>query len=78
MAPPSYKTDAWSYGVALYAFVFGRLPFYDVNSLQLKGKILNQEVEFPENAQVSDELKILIGGLLKKEEAERLTIRDAL
>ncbi|KAF0307214.1 Calcium/calmodulin-dependent protein kinase kinase 2 [Amphibalanus amphitrite] len=47
-------------GITLFSFVYGRLPFHDENILGLYSKIQSQEVVFPAEPAVSEELKDLI------------------
>ncbi|XP_044740546.1 protein kinase 3-like isoform X2 [Chrysoperla carnea] len=68
--------DIWSMGVTLFAFVYGKVPFYDENILALYSKIRHDPVEFPESPKISDTLKELITKMLVKDPKERLTIPE--
>ena len=41
------QIDVWALGVTLYAMVFGRLPFFDVNQFLMYEKIARDEVFIP-------------------------------
>jgi serum/glucocorticoid-regulated kinase 2 len=52
--------------------LFGIPPFYDKNIDNIKNNILNNEVQFPNDINVSDNAKDLILKLLNKEYDKRL------
>lgn len=64
-------TDIWSFGVCLYTFISGKVPFYGEGELEMQINSRNNEVEIPED--FSKELKELIGLLLNKEPLKRPT-----
>lgn len=69
--------DIWSMGVTLFAFVYGRVPFFDRNVVALYSKIKGQPVEFPKGPhQISDSLKDLVGKMLIKDPAKRIVLAD--
>lgn len=41
------QIDVWALGVTLFAMIFGRLPFFDVNEFAMYEKIARQEVFIP-------------------------------
>lgn len=63
-------------GITLYAFVFGKVPFYDENKIALYSKIIHQPVEFPDNPKISDDLKDIIRKMLHKDPNERITLPE--
>lgn len=63
-------------GVTLYAFVYGKVPFYDENIIALYTKIIHQPVEFPSEPKISEDLKDLIRKMLHKDPNNRITLPD--
>jgi serine/threonine protein kinase len=74
--------DMWSLGVVLFMLLGGYPPFYEPedDAKTLYRKIANAEYEFhPENwAEVSEEAKDLVRGLLTVDPKRRLTVDQAL
>ena len=74
--------DMWSLGVVLYMLLGGYPPFYEPDDDQktMFRKIVNAEFEFhPENwAEVSEEARDLVCGLLTLDVKKRLTVDQAL
>ncbi|XGW14304.1 hypothetical protein V3C99_000547 [Haemonchus contortus] len=68
--------DMWSLGITLYAFVVGKVPFWDPYIIALHRKIKNDPVVFPETPHLSDPLKDVILGLLKKDPGLRLLLQE--
>uniref|UniRef100_A0A803XNS9 calcium/calmodulin-dependent protein kinase n=1 Tax=Meleagris gallopavo TaxID=9103 RepID=A0A803XNS9_MELGA len=68
--------DVWAMGITLYCFVYGKCPFIDEYILGLHNKIKNKPVEFPEELQISDELKELILRMLDKNPETRITVPE--
>lgn len=68
--------DIWSLGVTLYSLVFGQVPFKDDNILALYNKIRTQQMQVPEEHDVSHELLDLLGKMLMKNPNERITLQD--
>uniref|UniRef100_A0A670Z1L9 calcium/calmodulin-dependent protein kinase n=1 Tax=Pseudonaja textilis TaxID=8673 RepID=A0A670Z1L9_PSETE len=68
--------DVWAMGITLYCFVFGQCPFMDERILSLHSKIKSQMLEFPDQPDISDELKDLITQMLDKKPEFRITIPE--
>ncbi|KAJ1351739.1 Calcium/calmodulin-dependent protein kinase kinase [Parelaphostrongylus tenuis] len=68
--------DMWSLGITLYAFVIGKVPFWDNYVIALHRKIKNDPVIFPEEPHLSDPLKDVILGMLKKDPGHRLLLQE--
>lgn len=63
--------DVWALGCILFALVTGILPFKASKIAELKLKIVNDEVEYPAEIAISDELKDLIYRMLDKNPESR-------
>ncbi|KFV17471.1 Calcium/calmodulin-dependent protein kinase kinase 1, partial [Pterocles gutturalis] len=68
--------DVWAMGITLYCFVYGKCPFIDEYILGLHNRIKNKPVEFPEEAQISEELQELILRMLDKNPETRITVPE--
>uniref|UniRef100_A0A8C3J0Y8 Calcium/calmodulin dependent protein kinase kinase 1 n=1 Tax=Chrysemys picta bellii TaxID=8478 RepID=A0A8C3J0Y8_CHRPI len=68
--------DVWAMGITLYCFVYGKCPFIDEYILSLHNKIKNKAVEFPDEPQISEELKELIVRMLDKNPETRITVPE--
>ena len=66
----------WSLGITLYAMVIGQVPFHDNNVVTLYNQIKSVPFEFPEDKDLSPELKDLISKMLVKEPRSRITLAD--
>jgi len=58
--------DVWALGCILFALVTGILPFKAAKVADLKLKIVNDEVEYPSDVSISEELRDLIDRMLDK------------
>ncbi|XP_054717035.1 calcium/calmodulin-dependent protein kinase kinase 2-like [Uloborus diversus] len=67
--------DIWQMGISLYAFVYGDVPFQDSNILALYTKIKSYPVPFPEQYNISDNLKYLLSKMLEKDPKQRITLK---
>uniref|UniRef100_A0A8R1IZF9 Protein kinase domain-containing protein n=1 Tax=Caenorhabditis japonica TaxID=281687 RepID=A0A8R1IZF9_CAEJA len=68
--------DIWSLGITLYAFVIGTVPFVDNYIIALHKKIKNDSIVFPEAPILSDALRDIILGMLKKDPGHRLMLHE--
>jgi len=66
--------DIWAMGISFFAFTFYKVPFHGENPLELFENIEKQELEFPEDRLISDELKDLLGKILEKDVKQRPTL----
>ena len=66
------ESDWWSYGVILYQLLFGIPPFFSCDDNKLREQIINNELCFPNNSNVSQNAKDLITLLLNKNPKKRL------
>jgi serine/threonine protein kinase len=69
--------DIWSMGVTLYCMVFGVCPFWPGHSndiINLQERIIHQKLSFPDEPEISPELKDLLTQLLEKDPSRRITV----
>lgn len=72
------KADLWSVGTVLYEMMVAKPPFRASNHVELLRKIERGEdrIKFPEEVVLSDSMKRLIRGLLKRNPVERISFGD--
>jgi len=68
------KSDLWSLGIILFAMTCGYLPFENKDTCVMYRKVVKGEYEIPKH--VSEEIKILIKGLLTVDPMKRFSIED--
>ncbi|XP_075754723.1 calcium/calmodulin-dependent protein kinase kinase 2 isoform X2 [Pelodiscus sinensis] len=66
--------DVWAMGITLFCFVFGQCPFMDERILSLHSKIKTQPLEFPDQPDITEELKDLIMQMLDKNPESRISV----
>ena len=78
--PYDEKCDSFSIGVLLYNFITGKMPFHHKYRHKLDYMVKFKQAKYNDKAwkQCSPEAKALTMGLLEKDLAKRLTIKDIL
>lgn len=74
----SFEVDIWSFGVIMFAMLFGRPPFETSDVKQTYKRIKSKDYEFPSTVAVCPQAKDLIEKILVLEPADRPTIDDIL
>jgi [calcium/calmodulin-dependent protein kinase] kinase len=69
--------DIWAMGISFFAFAFYKVPFLGETPLELFENIEKQELEFPEDRPVSNELKDLLRKVLEKDVKQRPSLEYA-
>ena len=70
--------DIWASGIILFAMIFGYLPFDDKNNNILFKKIIECNLEFPDDIEASKEVKDLIAKILTKNPGNRIKLDEIL
>lgn len=60
----------------MYAFAFNKLPFWGDTDLEINQNIINQELSFPEDREISPGLKNLLERFLDKNPDTRITVKE--
>ncbi|KAH9983246.1 kinase-like domain-containing protein [Russula compacta] len=71
--PYSYEIDWWSFGTILYEMLIGIRPFDADNMCDMYDRILQDELQFPEDQLIDQHTKDFIRKLLQRDPAFRLS-----
>ncbi|KAK7026074.1 hypothetical protein VNI00_015720 [Paramarasmius palmivorus] len=70
--PYSYEVDWWSFGTMLFEMLTGITPFWANNHSDMYVRVLQDELQFPDDRALDQDTKSLIRGLLQRNPALRL------
>lgn len=76
LQPHDELVDVWSLGVCLYYMVTDTFPFPADTFHELEEKILFEDVLFPANMGLSDNLQDLIRSMLEKDPQKRISLHE--
>ena len=71
-------SDIWSLGVLFYSMLYGRFPFMAKNQNELFKKINEAQVEFPDEIEVNEKIKILLKKIFVIIPAQRPSLQEIL
>ncbi|KAI6133719.1 hypothetical protein EV401DRAFT_2064725 [Pisolithus croceorrhizus] len=70
--PYSYEVDWWSFGTMLYEMLTGITPYWANNHSDMYVRVLQDELQFPEDRAMDQDTKSLIRGLLQRNPVLRI------
>uniref|UniRef100_A0A061QYE0 Calcium/calmodulin-dependent protein kinase kinase n=1 Tax=Tetraselmis sp. GSL018 TaxID=582737 RepID=A0A061QYE0_9CHLO len=70
--------DCWALAVCLWSMVFAKLPFQGTTVMALYDAIRDEELRFPEDREISPQLRDLLERCLRKDPDERLTLEEMM
>ncbi len=68
--------DIWAMGCILYALVAGKLPFNGDSMKTIRDKIIAEKLKFPDELEISKEIKNLLRKMLEKDYRKRISMGD--
>ena len=71
-------SDIWSLGVLFFSMLFGRFPFKAKNQEELFKKINEIRIEFPEDIEINDKIKLLLKKIFVIEPNQRPSLQEIL
>lgn len=78
LQPHTEACDVWSLGVCLYYMVTDIFPFFAETYNELEERVLFDQVVFPANMGLSDNLRDLICRMLTKDPKQRITLAEVM
>ncbi|KAL0575764.1 hypothetical protein V5O48_006207 [Marasmius crinis-equi] len=71
--PYSYEVDWWSFGTMLFEMLTGITPFWANNHSDMYVRVLQDELQFPDDRALDQDTKSLVRGLLQRNPGLRLS-----